>query len=310
MPVYEREFFDYVESNLHPTGSVLANPCRRGSLRRLLSPGTQEDLFGDPLEVILERLSGDIVNRKGGYMRWREKIGEKERMLSVPSKTLWKFLEDYLEPFIEKQRVHGSCHGGIKGWSPKSSLESHLPIVTALSFDMESAFQNMPARKVFDFFYCSLKGIDNYEERRDIAGFLTFISTVRYDQQRGLPQGSPISQAIFNRLMLEVDETMFWAATERGMTYSRWVDDFTVSSPDRRDVREFLGAVNLLAERFPVARDKVYFQEGEPVYLLGHKLVGGRVLKNSREERLRNKTPPLDYYKWLSNRRAFEPWIN
>lgn len=299
---------DYVESNLHPIGSVLSNPSRKESLRRLLSPGTQGNLFGDPLEAILEGLCEDVANNRAIYRRWKQRVGEKERWLSVPSKRLWRFFDDYLEPFIEKQEVHESCHGGIDGWASKYSLESHLPMVSALSFDMKGAFQNMPAWKIFSFFYDSLNDVGCYEEKRDLAGFLTFISTVRYDQQRGLPQGSPVSQAVFNRVMHDVDEDMFEAASERGMRYSRWVDDFTISSPERADVREFLGAVDLLGRRSPVARDKVYFQDREPIYLLGHKVVNGRVLRNSREERLKNKVPPLDYDKWFNGKRDYKSW--
>ena len=299
---------DYVESNLHPIGSVLANPCRREILRRLFSPGTQDDLFRNPLDDSLDWLAERVADKKGIYMRWKQKVDGKERQLSFPSEPLQVFLGSYLKPFIEKQEVHESCHGGVNGWSPRASLESHLPMVSALSFDMKRASQNIPAWKIFSFFYNSLSDIECYDVRRDLAGFLTFVTTVRYDQQRGLPDGSSLSPVLFNRVMHEVDDDMFRAASERGMRYSRWIDDFTISSSERTDVREFLGAVDLLGGRYPVARDKVYFQDMEPIYLLGHKVVNGRVLRNSREERIKYKATPLDYNGWFNGERIYESW--
>jgi len=299
---------DYVQSNIHPIGSVLANQCRRESLRRLFSPGSQGDLFGDPLDASLDMLAERVHNEKGVYRRWKQKVEGKERWLSVPSEPLQVFLDSYLKPLVEKQDVHRSCHGGINGWSPRKSLESHLPMTVALSFDMQSAFQNIPIWEVFAFFYNSLAGFDNYEEGRDVAGFLTFISTVKYDEHRGLPQGSTVSQSLFNRIMCGIDETIFEAASERGMTYSRWVDDFTIGTSERRDVRELLGAVDLLDRRYPVARDKVFYQDIEPIYLLGHKVVNGRVLKNSKEEKLRNKAPPLNYDECFNGNGSYERW--
>lgn len=299
---------DYIESNLHPIGSVLANPCRREMLRKLFSPGTQEDLFRDPLGDSLDGLAECVSNCNRIYRSWRQRTGDKERRLNVPSRPLQAFLSLYLKPFVGRMEVHRSCHGGIRGWSTKKSLENHLPMSTVLSFDIQNASQNVPPRKVFSFFYESLNEISDYGMRRDIAGFLTFISTVGYDGQRVLPQGSPVTPLIFDRIMREVDEDMFREASKRGMTYSRWVDDFTVSSPERRDVREFLGAVDLLAERYPVAGDKIFFQDKEPMYLLGHRIVNDRVLRNSREERLRNKVPPLDYQEWFNGERKYEKW--
>ena len=134
------------------------------------------------------------------------------------------------------------------------------------------------------------------------------ICTVNYGNIRALPQGSPASMPLFNRIMDPLDAELTEATSRRGMAFSRWVDDFTVTSGNERQVEDFLGAVDLVMEKFPVAQKKVFFQNDGPIYLLGHKIVRGRILKNSREEREMNKCPPLNFEYWFNGNKKYEQW--
>ena len=133
--------------------------------------------------------------------------------------------------------------------------------------------------------------------------------TVTYNDQRSLPQGSPHSMPLFNRALYDLDDLLDSKAKERGCAYTRWVDDLTVSSPYLASPEEFMGAVALVRETRPVARGKIFFQTSQnPIYLLGQVIEGGRVFKNSRQEREENKTPNLDYAEWFGGSRKYEKW--
>ncbi len=250
-----------------------------------------------------ESLDGIFLKIKEGnllYQRWSKKINGKERKLSVPSKPLRKFLDFYLIDFIKKREIHKGCHGGEKGWNPKSSLASHLPCSCAFSFDFRSAFENMDYRKVHDFFYRNLEGVF---ERDVVVDFLSFLCTVKYSGgKRGLPQGSPVSMALFNRILFSLDNKLNQKSKERGFKYSRWVDDITITSSKYEGIESFLGALELTERYFPIAKEKVFFQDTDKIYLLGHKIQDNKVLKNSSEERLKEKCSPLDYEKFFRNK--------
>jgi hypothetical protein len=287
---------------------ILVNLLGTGSSR-------QERLFDldnpeKELEVILNEICYSIAQGKPLYQRWTQEINGKRRQLSVPNNPLRIFLEPFLLDFIKGKRVHKNCHGGEYGWSVKKSLETHLPCACSLSFDLKSAYENVSYERVYNFFYSSLSSSlpDGY--RRNVAKFLAMISTVKYEDKRGLSQGSPISTFLFNRIAYPLDEKLSQKAEERRFRYSRWIDDFTISSPDKRGVEYFLGAVELIGGHLPVSREKIFFQDTQTIYLLGHKITESSILKNSKEEKLRNKSQPLNFEEWFGENkiRSYCPW--
>ncbi|MBI5871963.1 hypothetical protein HZB88_02660, partial [archaeon] len=121
--------------------------------------------------------------------------------------------------------------------------------------------------------------------------------------KRGLPIGSPISMAMFNRILYPLDKILFSKSNEKGFSYSRWVDDITISSPLDIGIEYFLGSLDLVD--LPIARDKVFFQGSCNIYLLGHKIVSGKfIYKNTKEEKLKNKSPPVN----LDEFKNYEAW--
>ncbi len=283
----------------------LENSQKRGFLiDSLLTFRKQEDLFGDNGEIsrinsLLDDFCFLISKRKSPYQRWTQKIGDKERLLNVPKKSLRHFMEDYLLDFIKSKPKHEACHGGEKGWSVKKSLEVHSSCRSVLSFDLKSAFENIPRDKVYNLF-CELLG-ESSEEKDEVADFLSVICTVRYSDKRGLPQGSPCSMAIFNRVLHPLDIVLSEKTYERRFVYSRWVDDLIISSQKKQGLEDFLGAIKLTAEDFLVSKNKIFFQDNEPMYLLGHKFVGGQILKNTKEEREKYKPSPVCFDEWFSD---------
>ncbi len=263
------------------------------------------NLFLDSdLAETLDEIFLKIKEGRSLYGKWMQKINDKERLLSVPINPLRKFFDSYLVEFIKQGEIHERCHGGEKGWSPKSSLESHLPISCAFSFDLRGAFENIAYSKVYNLFYDYLK---DFSCREMVADFFSMLCTVKYSEGRGLPQGSSISMALFNRILFPLDNKLCNKANEKGFKYSRWVDDITITSDEHRDEGSFIGALEIVVKDFPLSDNKVFFQNSGKIFLLGHKILNNQVLKNTKEERMKEKNKPLDYGNIFS--RKYEHWF-
>ena len=294
---------NYCARNRNPF-ELFAN---RGNIDRLVEAiGIPEARQGDlfyfrltPDELVEEMRERYERNRL--YRTWKQVIDGKSRSLAVPSECLQEFLQRYILPLIKRRENHPQSHGGVEssGWTPKRSLETHLPLRSVLSFDLASAFNNVGITHVFDFFYDLFSNCDE-PDRSDFAGFASTITTVTYDDKRSLPQGASHSMPLFNRILREFDGRLDESAQGIGSTYTRWVDDITISSREEKDIEDFFGAVVLTSQFFPVARGKIFFQRStQPIYLLGHIIERGKVYKNSKEDREKNKVQPLDYEEWF-----------
>ena len=283
---------------------------KNSALVRFLLDGREQQLSlfdDDRLRILVESIRG---TRQGVplYQTWTQTIGEKERRLAVPKQMLKEFISEYVLPLIKSVRVHDGCHGGERGWSVEASLRTHLPCRSALSFDLKSAYENVKYSYVYEFFKRLAQERGFEDDANDIAKFLAFVSTIDYDKnKRGLPQGSSLSTALFNRLFHPIDVALCQRAHVRGFRYSRWVDDITISSEYEEKQERFLGAVGLTMRYFPISDKKVYFQDRDPIYLLGHKVYGRGLAKNSKEDRLKNKVAPLDIKKALYDK-SYELW--
>jgi hypothetical protein len=117
--------------------------------------------------------------------------------------------------------------------------------------------------------------------------------------------------ALFNRMLYPLDEQLSKKAAERGLRYTRWVDDLTIGSQEKRGLEDFLGAVELVAEYFPVSEEKMFFQQREPIYLLGHRISNNMVEKNSKEDKEQNKVAPLNFHEYFGKdrQRNYASWI-
>jgi hypothetical protein len=244
-----------------------------------INEGPQLSLFHrEDVYKGLESLADQLHKKKPLYQRWDQKVNGKDRTICVPNKNFRLFIESYVLPFVKSAKVHPKAHGAEPGWSPKKSIESHLPIGSVLSFDMQSAFEQVELCYVFDFYYDALKGFADGMERVNGAGFLSMLSTVKYGGCVGLPIGSPLSTPLFNRLLYPVDQFFDKVSKKKGLDYSRWVDDFMVTSPKRKNPEYLAWALSVMREDFQIAPLKVFYQ-ANPCYILGYEVDAGGVTK-------------------------------
>lgn len=273
-----------------------------GALARMaeLLSAQEPDLFGARrVEELLVRLHAETRQGRSYYRRWERAVDGKTRRISVPSPTVRELLA-YVRPLILRVPAHGLAHGAEPGWSPARSLSQHVPCRTALTFDLRDAFVHVTEEDVRGFYLTHLPVADRKEE---IACVLADLCTVPYGGKRGLPQGAPHSAPLFNRILRPIDDLLAQECARRGMRCTRWVDDYTITSPEEVALADMLGSVALVERRFPVARHKVFHQR-LPVYALGQVICAGGVRKNSREEMALRKPPPVADEAYV----RFAPW--
>ncbi len=298
------EFEKYLAENKNPF-RILKTPAK-DTLVSILEREEENCLFPThDLDNALREME-ELYDRGKLYLRWTQQVGDKRRPFAVPNGRFAYFTAK-LVPFIKRQPIHPSAHGGEKGWSANKSLQTHLPVASAFSFDLADAFNNQGITQVFDFFYNAFEKLGD-TERRECAGFLSNVCTVTTNEQRSLPQGSLHGIALFNRILHGIDQKLSSQSATRGLTYTRWVDDMTISSSLPLDAEEFMGAVELTSQYAPVSQTKVFYQRGEPIYLLGQVIERGRVFKNSKVEREAKKTKPLNYHEWFNGPRRYDKW--
>jgi len=228
---------------------------------------------------------------------------------------------------------HKDCHGGEEGWSVKRSLETHLPFNNVLYFDLKNCFEHVESQYIFDFYYNFFGGkFKDNKIRKDLAGFLTHISGVeRKASCRGvagktnvagtnidiqiesvLPQGSPISVHLFNRLFYPIDNLFHRNAKQKGLKYSRWIDDIIISSPksSHKMGDKLIGALYVTRCDFPLSANKVFWQHGkEEYFLLGHKISGNEIIKVDKEDMKMGEPIPEYCYK-TEHESMFDSWTD
>jgi hypothetical protein len=247
------------------------------------------------------------------YQRFKKTVNGKEREISLPKEPLKNFFTESLLPIILTTPAHKNCHGGEKGWSVLKSVQSHVPASYAFSFDIQNSGPTFPFDKVNALYQKLFAGVDDVEK---ISYFFALLSTVPYtnatnttNTTRGLAVGSPISNAVFNRAMNDLDENLTHQAHTRNMKFTRWGDDYTVTSQTNMQLEDVLGALMRVHTEHPINMDKTHLQNVAcgSIYILGHKInQSGQVTHNSTLERTQYKTPPLP--KYVLETTNYPPW--
>ena len=213
--------------------------------QRILSRNKLSRLLCIPRRL-LEEVASSAVRHYHPYTI--EKSGGGVRIIDNPDDALKNIQHRINEVLLKTFPFPDYIHGGIKGHSPITNARPHLGRRLVVRLDLTDFFPSVTDRQVYSIWTrkvgCS----------PPVASLLTALTTFHHH----LPQGSPTSTSLANLALLDVDAAILEMASVNGCSYSRYVDDLTISGAQARDLVKNI--VFLLREAgFRISRRKLLF---------------------------------------------------
>jgi len=156
------------------------------------------------------------------------KIGKKgggERIISAPRiflKTVQYWIMDYL---LQSLKIHQSCHSYQKGKSILTNANPHAGQRYVANIDIVDFFGSISQRMVKEMLINNGLG-------KQISKVISQLVTLK----DSLPQGAPTSPLISNALLYHFDKAFFEFSRKRGLVYSRYADDMTISGESKNKI--------------------------------------------------------------------------
>jgi hypothetical protein len=110
--------------------------------------------------------------------------------------------------------------GSVKGFDYSSNAAIHTNKAIVITEDIKSFFPNTKIEVIHDIWHKFF----NFSE--DVATLLTKLTT----KDGGLPQGGICSSYLANLVFWDIESELHFSLKEKGIDYSRYVDDITISS--------------------------------------------------------------------------------
>ncbi len=156
--------------------------------------------------------------------------------LKIAQKRLYKFLEPYYSPLP-------CVHGFVSDRSILTGVASHLvrgdrhhgikkKTRFYFALDIEDFFPSITSQRIYGLLVG--KRIRSME---DVAFDIAKLCI----GERGLAQGSPVSPLISNMICLNMDRSIMAFAKSHGLFYTRYADDITLSTSNRKMFFEIFG---------------------------------------------------------------------
>lgn len=192
------------------------------------SPANDIDLSITDLGIALgisPRLLTSFTHKPSKHYRQFE-IGKRSggtRLISSPKaflKVVQYFLLDY---FLWRLPIHDNSHAYKIGRSILTNATPHVAKSYVANIDIQDFFGSINMQMVRDLLL-----------RHNFGNQLAFAIAKMVTLNNSLPQGAPTSPIISNCFLFEFDNEMAKFATHRDMSYTRYADDITISSNNRK----------------------------------------------------------------------------
>ncbi|MYD14880.1 MAG: helix-turn-helix domain-containing protein [Gemmatimonadetes bacterium] len=215
----EQDMFQPVVSSLmHLTEAVVRMPAS--------SPGPLRRLSVQKLVAVC-RLSEQqfarlLESREKEYheVSWEKEPG-KTRTLHIPSERLKAVQRLILRYMIDRVPPH-PCSACVKGRGNHWAYRRHARHPSMLRLDISDFFPSVGEDAVREAFI-------RLGAREPVADALVRLVTL----PERLPQGAPTSVAVADMVLFPLDVRLAGMAEKHGFTYSRYVDDITLSGGNR-----------------------------------------------------------------------------
>jgi RNA-directed DNA polymerase len=242
------------------------------------------------------------------------------RHIAAPNQQL-KYVQRWiLKNIIERVEPHIAAQGFRKNHSIKSNAHDHIGKEVILNVDLYRYFDSINDRRIFGLFQWL-----GYE--KNVAWELSKLVTAKMSKQyweevtkdgifsesqlllkdRTLPQGAPTSPALANLITYRLDVILCNLSNKRGLNYSRYADDLTISGT--RDALPPISLVKniILIQGFYINENKVGFYSQKNRQAVTGITVNQKLSVNRRwKNQLRNELyfcvekGVADHLKWCS----------
>jgi RNA-directed DNA polymerase len=142
------------------------------------------------------------------------------RPIHVPVHELAFVQQRILERIFSSFQPHECSYGGVKGRTAEDNARQHLQNAYILKIDVRKFYPHVHHRWVHALFEQRLECIP------PVASTLRRLLTLN----SGLPQGTCTSPALADQILRPLDTRLHNALSRRGLIYTRWVDDMTISA--------------------------------------------------------------------------------
>jgi hypothetical protein len=160
------------------------------------------------------------------YTVFSKKIKEKERTLADPHPALKVLHQRIISRIFTHLEFPPYLHGGIRTDDPRdfiTNASAHTKAETAITLDIQRFFPSIrPAQVNYVF-----KNLFKFSP--EVANVLTGVVTLNDE----IPQGAPTSSYIANLVMWEEECKLVARLNGKGFSYTRLIDDMTISSPKK-----------------------------------------------------------------------------
>jgi hypothetical protein len=169
----------------------------------------------------LEHVAALLENSPGELYRQKsiEKADGGTRDVFNPSDELRRVQKRIRERVLRCAQLPACMWGGVKGKTLRGHAELHIGSLTVVTLDIRSCFPSTRASAVAAMFANDLAC------NRGPAHLLTRLVTLN----GAVPQGGLTSTDVVNLCLARACEEVARIASERGLTFSIWVDDLVLS---------------------------------------------------------------------------------
>lgn len=174
-------------------------------------------------EPLLTRIS---KNSESYYNVFVKSVKSKDRTLAEPHPVLKTLQKRIISRIFSLVKFPQYLHGGIKTEDPRdffSNANAHCKAETAITLDIKSFFPSITTAHVENIFQ------HLFSFNPDVSKVLALLTTVGGT----LPQGAPTSSYIANLVMWEKEYKLVASFNNQKLTYTRLIDDMTISSLSR-----------------------------------------------------------------------------